>query len=98
MPHLALNTMRLMVGTLGFGLYFAIRREKPAIEHGNIKPVVVYCIVITLASISLYTPVVYLPLSTCDALYICLLLATTLITVGFIDRQKIHWIEVRITT
>ncbi len=94
MPHIALNMMRFIVGAGGFGIYFMIKRENPTILLENVKPVAIYCLLLTFTTLSTFIPVVYIPLTASDALYSCFVLSTSLLFVAIIDRRRIYWVEV----
>ncbi len=94
MPHIALNTMRFLVGAGVFGIYFMIKKEKPTLQLENAKPVAIYCFILLFTTLALYTPVVYIPLTSSDALCSCFLLSASLLFIAIVDRKRINWIEV----
>ena len=95
MPHLALNAIRFFIGLAGFGIYFMFRMEKPTIDwKDNLKPVLLYWLILIFSPLTFYVPVVYIPLAVTQALYFCFAMISTICFMVMIDREKIHWTEV----
>ncbi len=93
--HLKLNTMRYLFPAIGSGIFLAITRQSPKVELGNIKPLALYCIIGTISALAIFVSVVYIPLATTHAIFLCSGLIVTLIAFGcFIGNSQL-WIEVR---
>ncbi len=89
-----LNAMRLMLPTILLPFYFAIKRKSPLIGRENVWTMLLYCIVSNALTISLYVPVVYIPLASWASLYHTSHGINLFIIFGLLLGNKSEWIQV----
>ncbi len=93
--HFTLNTMRYLFPGIIYGIFLVITRQSPQVEFGNIKSLVAYCMCCTISALAIYISVVYIPLATAQAIFLCSGLIMTLIAFGCFIGNTSKWIEVR---
>ncbi len=87
MEHFSLNAVRHACNALFFGIGLLITRTIPMIKRENIKVTIGSCINLTLTSLSMFIPVVYLPLASVESLHITSTVLSAFIIFGLIIRH-----------
>ncbi len=88
--HLTLNGSRYLVSAIGYGFYYMITQRNPIVNRGDMKALIVYCIVLNLATITAYVPVTYIPLTSVESVYMCSVLLTAALTFGLLIKSLRH--------
>ncbi len=95
-PHFFLNTLRCSTANIGIVIVLLYKRHIFWVGYMNIKPTALYSVSAALYGLSVYIPVVYIPLITTEACTNTTALLSSLIIFGLIKKEDIRIDQVRL--
>ncbi len=98
MEHFSLNAMRHACSALCSVICLLISKTLPSIEQENIKTTIACCVNLTISSLSIFVPVVYLPLASVECISETSTILFALVIFGLIIRHDKSCLDVSIHT